>query len=210
MTCDDCLFGLCLFAWAIEGAAPLKSARDRGRILTSQLQSYEGEEVEALVIGSDGENVHLYTVDTRGISHCMNDVGFAAIGIGAWHAKSNLMQNAYVNTINFAPALAATFAAKRSADVAPGVGRHTDMWVIFRDAMIPLWTPVDTKLQEVFEQYRKDRDDLIRVAVEKLQAFINETSAASRPSDQSAGGSSSSTSEAPQIDETQALPENAD
>jgi hypothetical protein len=33
MTCDDCLFGLCLFAWAIEGAVPPKSLLASGTLL---------------------------------------------------------------------------------------------------------------------------------------------------------------------------------
>ena len=144
--------------------------------ITNQLQSYQGEDVETLVIGSDGERVHLYLVDSKGIAHCMNDVGFAAIGIGAWHAKSRLMQMGYANTTNFAPALAATYAAKKSAEVAPGVGKqNTDIWLVFKDAVFPLWEDVAGPLQTLYEQYDKDRDDLVRKAVEQLQEIINES-----------------------------------
>jgi hypothetical protein len=142
--------------------------------ITHQLQSYQGEDVEALVVGSDGERVHLYTVDTKGIAHCMNDVGFAAIGIGAWHAKSRLMQVGYANTAYFAPALAATYAAKRSADIAPGVGQHTDVWLMLKDSMFPLWPSVDSKLNGLYAQYEKDRNDLMERSVSQLQEIIDE------------------------------------
>jgi 20S proteasome alpha/beta subunit len=81
--------------------------------LTDQLQNFEGQEVEALVVGSDGHDVLLYSVDTKGMIYYLNDVGFGAIGMGAWHAKSRLMQNGYVNTAVYAQALAAAYAAKK-------------------------------------------------------------------------------------------------
>jgi 20S proteasome alpha/beta subunit len=100
--------------------------------ITTQLQRYEGENVDAIIVGSDGESVHIYTVDTRGMIGCSDDVGFAAIGIGAWHAKSRLMQAGYVNTSIFAPALAAIYVAKKASEIAPGVGTTTDIHVVFR------------------------------------------------------------------------------
>jgi len=81
--------------------------------LTEQMQSYRGEEVDALVIGSSGDYVQLYGIDSKGIISCFDDVGFAAIGSGAWHAKSRLMQAGYTNQTVFARAAALTFAAKK-------------------------------------------------------------------------------------------------
>ena len=83
--------------------------------LTEQMQSYMGADVDALVIGSSGDYVQIYGVDTKGIVSCFDDVGFAAIGIGAWHAKSRLMQAGYSNRTAFARAAALTFAAKKTA-----------------------------------------------------------------------------------------------
>lgn len=144
--------------------------------ITTQLQGYQGEEVEALVIGSDGERVHLYAVDTRGIAHCMDDVGFAAIGIGAWHAKSRMMQAGYANTSILAPALAITYAAKKSAEIAPGVGKqHTDIMLILRDAVFPLWDDVAGSLRSLYDQYEKDNVALIERAVAQLQEAVNES-----------------------------------
>ena len=73
--------------------------------ITHQLQSYRGEDVEALVVGSDGTNAQIWGVDTKGIASCLNDVGFAAIGIGAWHAKSRFMEAGYANNAIFPIAL---------------------------------------------------------------------------------------------------------
>jgi 20S proteasome alpha/beta subunit len=51
--------------------------------LRTQMQDYRGSEVEALIVGSDGENAQIYGVDSNGIANCYDDIGFAAIGIGA-------------------------------------------------------------------------------------------------------------------------------
>ena len=102
-------------------------------LLTEQMQGYRGEEAEALVVGSCNGLIDIYGVDTKGVIACYNDVGFAAIGSGAWHAKSRLMQAGYVNTTTFAGALSFTYAAKKASEISPGVGPNTDIMLVFRD-----------------------------------------------------------------------------
>jgi hypothetical protein len=90
--------------------------------IAHQLQNYVGEEVEALVVGIGGDDTaQIYEINRHGNVSCYDDVGFAAIGIGGWHARSRLMQTGFVKVLNFAPALAATYAAKKAAEIAPGV-----------------------------------------------------------------------------------------
>lgn len=71
--------------------------------LREQMQNHRSEDVGAIVIGGQtyGENraVRIFEVNTQGIVSCHDDVGFSAIGSGAWHAKSRLMQAGYVNTL---------------------------------------------------------------------------------------------------------------
>jgi 20S proteasome alpha/beta subunit len=117
--------------------------------LTSQMQNYRGDDVEALVVGSDNDIAQIYAVESNGVVNCFDDVGFAAIGIGAWHAKSRLMQFGYTNMARFAPALAAVLAAKKSAEIAPGIGSNTDIHLIFKDAAIRLWPNVATRAEEL-------------------------------------------------------------
>ncbi len=141
--------------------------------VTRQIQNYKGEDVEALIVGSDGENAHIYAVDTRGMISCLNDVGFAAIGIGAWHAKSRLMQAGYVNTVTFAPALSAVLAAKKAAEVAPGVGTDTDIHIIFKSNVETLRRDIAIKLLELYESYKNERLSLDQRTVNELQNFID-------------------------------------
>jgi 20S proteasome alpha/beta subunit len=140
--------------------------------ITSQLQSYEGEPVEALVVGSDAENVHIYTVDSRGIAHCMDDVGFAAIGIGAWHAKSRLMQMGYTNQQMLAAALASIFSAKRASDLAPGVGETTDLHLVMKDSYFSLWKNVNDKVHTLYKRIADDVTKLALDAIRELDQYI--------------------------------------
>jgi hypothetical protein len=82
----------------------------------------------------------------------LNDVGFGAIGMGAWHAKSRLMQNGYVNTVVYAQALSAAYAAKKSAEIAPGVGKHTDMHLVLKEGINPIMPDYFDKLESLYEE----------------------------------------------------------
>jgi 20S proteasome alpha/beta subunit len=142
--------------------------------ITSQLQGFSGPEVEALIVGMDNGIGHIYEVDKYGTVRCFDDIGFAAIGIGAWHAKSRLMQAGYVNTLGLAPALAATFAAKKAAEIAPGVGKSTDIRIVARDYIFPLWENTALKAALLYDEYENKRLALSLDAIEQLQASLNE------------------------------------
>jgi hypothetical protein len=141
--------------------------------LTTQLQEYRGEDVEALVVGSDGENAHIYQVNSKGVGSCLDDVGFGAIGMGAWHAKSRLMQNGYVNTTNFGTALALTFAAKKSAEIAPGVGTATDLRLVLKNTIDPIRLDATHKLEELYKNYESLRIVLATNIVQELHNFMS-------------------------------------
>ena len=141
--------------------------------VTNQLQGFEGPDVEALVVGTENGQAHIYKVDKHGTVRCLDDIGFAAIGIGAWHANSRLMQAGYVNTVILAPALGATFAAKNASEIAPGVGKSTDIHLVLRDAIVPLWANTAERMAALYEEYETKRLALAADTINQLQAFMN-------------------------------------
>jgi 20S proteasome alpha/beta subunit len=150
--------------------------------ITEQMQRHRAPEVEALVIGSSEgltgiPYVQLYHIDTNGIVSCCDDVGFAAIGSGAWHAKSNLMQNGYTNGANYATALTAIYAAKKAADIAPGVGKDTDLYLVFKDGFVIVPNEAAATLAEIYETDVKQKQAQRSNAVALLQAFLNKPEA---------------------------------
>jgi 20S proteasome alpha/beta subunit len=141
--------------------------------ITTQIQNFDGADIGALIVGAEEEGTHIYEVDSHGIISCWDDIGFAAIGIGAWHAKSDLMQGRYRNTLNCASALAAIFAAKKRAEIAPGVGKDTDIYIVNRLGHFRVWPHVEKKIHELYDAYDNQVAGLATQAIADLQAFMD-------------------------------------
>lgn len=144
--------------------------------LREQMQNHRSEEVAALVIGGhavrDRRSVRILEINTHGMVSAHDDVGFAAIGSGAWHAKSRLMQSGYVNTLYFPAALGFVFAAAKAAEVAPGVGSHIDMAVVFEDHVENLRPDIAAELPKIYKRYHDSSRKLAMDTVFELRDFI--------------------------------------
>jgi hypothetical protein len=160
-------------------------------VLTEQLQGHKGEEVEALIVGTeivrDTPAMRLFSIDTHGIITSCDDIGFAAIGGGAWHARSSIMQSRYINATTFAPALALTFAAKKAAEIAPGVGKETDLTIVLRHEIIATGAEIVEKLKEIHGHYIEKRTALGTDAIAQMQEFLDKPSQQLDLGDKNAG-----------------------
>jgi len=148
---------------------------------TEKLQAFEGANVEALVVGVEGNTAHIYEIDRRGSIYCYDDVGFAAIGIGAYHARSSLMQVRFMNNWNYVPAIAATFAAKKAAETAPGVGTFTDINLVYRTGIERLRQQVADQAEIIYKDFAEKRLMLSFDAATKLADFIRDLPPDSTP-----------------------------
>jgi 20S proteasome alpha/beta subunit len=142
--------------------------------IVDQLQQYRGSEVEALVVASDGSNVHIYHIDLRGTTNLMDDAGFASIGIGAWHARSRLMQAKYTNVAVYAKAVIETYAAKRAAETAPGISKFTDAILVLRNEIQPVASKLYDKAQELYERNLLMREAAERTSFDEFQRHAQE------------------------------------
>jgi len=142
--------------------------------LKEQLQRFQGQDVEALIVGTDGEYAHIYEVDARGSVSCMDDIAFHAIGAGAWHVKSALMQSGYARTNSFANAMAQVYSAKRRAEIAPGVGERTDFHLVFREGPVRLDADIEAKLGSLYEEFRAQQAKMAAESIEKLREFLHD------------------------------------
>jgi len=105
--------------------------------LADKLSTYDFDShLEVLFIGNDHEGpdeksvyVHLYATDGDKLSD-LTSVGFAAIGIGKSHAESQFMFSGHWPSKPFEETFLLAYTAKKRAEVAPGVGKDTDMVVI--------------------------------------------------------------------------------
>jgi hypothetical protein len=112
-------------------------------------------------------------VDSRGREYCMDDAGFAAIGIGAWHAKSRLMSVGYINARSLSPSLTALYAAKKAAELAPGVGVATDIRIVLKDGYFDLWDNVGNELVSLYDKYNGQANSLGDQMIQELQAYLD-------------------------------------
>jgi hypothetical protein len=97
--------------------------------LASEMIRFEMPEADVIIAGVDSTGSHLY-VGKDGAMTCEDGIGFCAIGAGAQHAESLLMGSSYVKTDSIPRGLYLAYAAKKRAEIAPGVGVATDMFTI--------------------------------------------------------------------------------
>jgi hypothetical protein len=97
--------------------------------IAARLSSYELSPTAAIISGVDYTGAHIYVAD-GGILRCQDNVGFAAIGAGQWHANSHLMFAGHNPHKEIPETLWNVFSAKKRAQIAPGCGQGTDMFTI--------------------------------------------------------------------------------
>ena len=94
----------------------------------------------------------------------LDGVGFVAAGSGQWHAESQFMFSRYTREWDLPEALSLVYAAKKRAEVAPGVGKlETDLVVIFSHPPNTLHfnagSPLVKELEEIYSKGREKRDE---------------------------------------------------
>lgn len=135
--------------------------------ICDQLQS-ERVDCEAIIAGSDGRESHLYRVDRQGIVTQHDDIGFVSIGSGGIHASGFYMQAPYTHVLGYHRALLLAYFAKKRAEVAPGVGSETDLFLITGDGIFRLDDEILTGLQAAYDS----AEAMARRFVPKLERII--------------------------------------
>jgi hypothetical protein len=131
--------------------------------------------LELLIVGKDTGGTHIYTVSNPGISFCYDTLGFHAIGIGNLHALQVFIANRYSINQSIEECISIIYAAKKSSEVAPGVGRETDIWLILESGKIVILdeTTLD-ELSNIFNKVRKPPTDIIKESGDLLKKFMEE------------------------------------
>jgi hypothetical protein len=116
----------------------------------------------------------LYLVDKKYDVSCHDDIGFLAIGIGSWHASSQLMQVRYSRGWQFGQAIALAYAAKKQAEIAPGVGPDTDLYIVHRGGFRQVPEDIKSAVRLSHEEFEKGYHALSRDQVTKLDETMGE------------------------------------
>lgn len=140
--------------------------------------------VQFIVCGYDKDKPRIYLVGDFGIYGTAHSVGYAAIGVGQPHASNFYMVNGFKFNTPLREAIYFAFRAKKSAEMAAGVGKRTDICILrkneeplfFRDGCTLV-----AQLNKVYSAHEKRQGTLyertILPELNKLQLEVsNETS----------------------------------
>jgi 20S proteasome alpha/beta subunit len=96
----------------------------------SEKMAKEDLGIAAIIAGTDQFGAHVYLVEDPGEAICCDWEGWAVIGSGYRHADLQFIDDKYHRGCQFDEAFLLTYRAKKSADIATGVGKTTDLfWV---------------------------------------------------------------------------------
>ena len=156
--------------------------------LATELINFESPPVETIITGIDNTGPHIYVASGGNIT-CQDAVGFAAIGAGYWHADSQLMFAEHTRKRNMAETLLSVYAAKKRAEVAPGVGEHTDMFSIGAalGSYVLISPEVIFKLDELYREMQAKFVTATHEANAKVKKYVDEIIAAATTTQQEAG-----------------------
>src|SRR2546421_7416049 len=109
---------------------------------------------------------------------CYDKAGFAAIGAGEWHAKSAFMFNRHTRFRAVPQTLLLTYAAKKRAEVAPGVGAYTDMFIIGPELGSFNWIQfgILQRLDGMYQSIRQEEQRIIDEANAEVYQYVEEIS----------------------------------
>ena len=159
------------FGLTVDKFAAVQKDMDSNLIAQIDLEfkDYQAQiSAQAIVAGCDTQVTHIYHVDRNGVAHLYDDIGFCCIGSGQSHANSLFTRYSYANNAPFYTALMLSYIAKKSAEVAPGVGSNTDMGVITREGAFKLNDKTFTSLEKVYGTLRVDLEKRVQDALSEF------------------------------------------
>jgi len=86
--------------------------------------------LDLLIAGIDKTGAHIFDVTNPGTIFVLNKLGYAAVGSGGIHATISLSLCAQTSHRGLTDTLHSVYTAKRVSEVAPGVGRITDVAIL--------------------------------------------------------------------------------
>ena len=111
--------------------------------------------VELLLAGVDQDGAHVFSIHNPGGSEFQHDViGYAAVGSGAIHAIQSMVGFRHTSSAGLRETIFRTYASKRRAEVAPGVGVETDMAIISSAGVVWVNRDNQQRLAELYETYQ--------------------------------------------------------
>lgn len=130
---------------------------------------------DSIIAGVDATGPHIYFVGHPGREECRDHSAFLGIGSGARHFESLFMSAtppfSYLWSLNRALFLAYT--AKKKAEIAPGVGRETDILICTINGVIPVRESVYSGLQVHYDEYTRAERNAFNAQADAVNIHIS-------------------------------------
>jgi hypothetical protein len=152
--------GLTMQSW-LQGNAQLhQSLVDR---VSNELLNFSipGGNASIIFCGHDGTGPHLYVARNDAI-RCLDVIGYATVGSGAEHARSQFISSSHSTASPLNRALFDAYAGKRRAESAPGVGQETDFYYTWAAGY------GSTIRDEIIESLKKTYDKMVKANAKTL------------------------------------------
>jgi 20S proteasome alpha/beta subunit len=127
--------------------------------------------LDIILSGIDDGNGHLSIVTHPGTALLMDIVGFSAIGSGGMHASVRLSLGHQTKELSIPETIFNVYEAKRASEVAPGVGKFTDVAILSGKAIKFLSEP----MFEVLSKIEKERPSLQADDLKRLREVYENT-----------------------------------
>lgn len=142
--------------------------------VANSLVDYQVPGTYVIVSGYDASGPHIYTVYGDIVS-CLDSVGFATIGGGERHASSQMMMGGHSPSAALPQTLLLTHFAKKRSEVAPGVGEHTDMFMIAPElGYVALQDHVIGTLDRFYAETKQKEKDIATQANATIKSFFDD------------------------------------
>jgi 20S proteasome alpha/beta subunit len=125
---------------------------------------------EVLVAGVDDSGAHIFAVIHPGQLLPLATTGFGAIGSGGIHAAVRMSLAQHTKSASLVETMYNVYEAKRASEVAPGVGKLTDIAII-RNGKFCFG---GAELLNTLEEAHKEKPALSSVELEKLKTVCND------------------------------------
>ena len=142
--------------------------------ITRDMIAYQLPSMSVIFAGVDERGTHIYVVEDNEL-RCNDGVGFAAIGSGARHAETQLSLAGHAwNSPNY-HALLLTYMAKKRAELAPGVGKLTDLFVIGPGLGMSaaIHTNLVKKVDVEYRKIKKSEERALRSSMNEMEKFYD-------------------------------------
>jgi hypothetical protein len=119
--------------------------------------------VDLIVAGMDLTGAHISAVINPGTSVSLDKLGYGAVGSGGIHATISLSLNGQTSRKGLTETLYGVYAAKKSSEVAPGVGQETDIAIIEVGKIFRCGVSILNALKDALDSSKSKTPDFAKI-----------------------------------------------